>query len=115
MKAVNIFLGVDLRSGYGGLRELLKKHKISFDDLSREEVYIFVNRAKTSVKVLSYNHVVSYLRSCDTNRPFDIAALNEIPRAINANGTLNYDKALRLSLEARLLKSGRIKNLEILK
>lgn len=115
MRAVNIFMGADLRSGYSGLRDLLKKNKIDFNNLNSEEAYIFVNRSKTSLKVLSYNHVVSYLRSEDTNRPFDMEALNEIPRAFKADGTIDYNKALKLSLEARLLKSGRIKNLEILK
>lgn len=115
MKAVNIFLGCDLRSGYTGLRELLKKHKIAFDSLNPEEAYLFVNRAKTSVKVLSHNHVVSYLRSKDTNRPIDIEALNEIPKAFNNDGTIDYNKALKLSLEARLQRKGRVKTLEILK
>ena len=36
------------------------------------------------------------MKAADKQRPFDLNAVDEVPRAFDKNGTMNYAKALKL-------------------
>lgn len=114
MKTVHFFLGADLRSQHLGLIAIAKKANIDLLRLNAEEAVIFINSAKNKIKSFSYNGVVSYIKFDDPKRGIDMDALNEIPKAFDKNGTLNYTKALKASLEKRMLSRSRFKDLEVI-
>lgn len=107
MKAVEFFLGVNMCAQHNGLKKLAKKYKIDIDTLPSNSACVFISRDRRRIKVYASNGVLSYLRASDY-RPFDLSALNEFPKAFNTDGTLNYEKALRLRLEKEFSKKGPI-------
>ncbi len=114
MKAVNLFLGADLRSGHPGLTKLAKSRGIVLKELRKGEAVIFVNSKKDKMKAFAWNGVLSYIRFDDAKRSIDLSALDEFPRAFNADGSMDYTRALKASLEKRLARPGRVKELEVL-
>jgi hypothetical protein len=106
VKTVRVFLGADMRGAHVGLAAQAARHQVSLSKLGPQEAVIFINRARDRLKSYSFNGVISYVHFTD-KRAIDMAALNELPRAFNADGTLDYSKALRVALEKRLsLKQG---------
>lgn len=106
MKSVNIFLGADLRLGHDGLRKLAKSKNVLLSELNRDEAVIFINSARDKIKSYSWNGVVSYMRSKETNRPIDLMALDYLVKTFNPSGQMNYPAALRLALLKRLRLRG---------
>ena len=113
MKSVHVFFGVDMRSMHNGLEKLCLKHKVNLRELATNEAVVFINRAKDRVKTYSYNGVISYIKFEDSSRPFNMDAIDEIPKAFKKDGTLNYPKALKAALE-RKLKNRRFKEVEFI-
>lgn len=101
-RAVSIFMGADLRAGHVGLRALAQKHRVQLSALGSGECVVFINRARNKIKSYSFNGVISYVRFDDARRGVSIEALDELPRAFRSDGTLDYDRALRVSLEKKL-------------
>ena len=116
MKAVKFFFGADLRGGHDMLIKQAKKAGVDLKDLAPAEAAVFINRAKDKLKSFSYNGVMSYIRfPREENRRIDMMALNELARAFDSRGVLNYNKALRQSLIKRLMSPRSAeKTLEIL-
>ena len=105
MRAVEFFLGVNMCSQHDGLKKLAKKHKVDLDTLPARTACVFISRDRRRIKVYSANGVLSYLRAADY-RPFDLSALDKFPEAFDAEGNLNYEKALRLRLEKEFAQKG---------
>lgn len=114
MKAVKVILGADMRLMHDGLIKLAGKCKISLEDLKAGESVLFINRARDRLKAYSWNQVVSYVRFLDKNRVLDMTAIDEIPMAFSKDGTLDYNLALKRTLEKRLAKGRRFKEVEVL-
>lgn len=114
MKAVNLFLGADLRSGHPGLTKLAKSRGIVLKELRTGEAVIFINSKKDKMKAFAWNGVLSYVRFDDKKRAIDLSAIDEFPRAFDKDGVMDYAKALRASLEKRLARPGQIKDIEVL-
>lgn len=113
MKTVHVFLGSDLRSGHLGLAAQAQKNKVSLKELEKNEAVVFINRKKNKMKAYAYNGVLSYVRFDDPKRGIDLGALDEFPKAFDAEGQMDYSKALRAALEKKL-KVRRFGELEIL-
>lgn len=108
MKAVHVFLSVDMRKGHDGLIEYAKNRKVNLRELPDETAAVFINRQRDKMKTYSYNHVVGYMRS-EKHRPFDIAAVDHFAMAFKKDGTMDYSKALKARLEIALGKKGKLK------
>lgn len=103
MKAVNFVLGADLRSGHRGLRKQASTLRIDLGALPAGSAVVFINRARTMLKAYSYNGAVTHIRFDEgERRGIDMNALQEIPRSFAPDGTLDYTKAMRVSLTSRL-------------
>lgn len=108
MKTVHIFTAVDMRSGHDGLALYAKNKGVKLIEMEEETACIFISRNRLRMKAYSYNGVVSYIRAPDRNRPFDLNAVDEFPKAFDKNGVMNYAKALKEKLRKVMAKSGKL-------
>lgn len=102
MKCVNVFLDVDMRSGHQGLTIYAKKKGVDLRAMNNGHAVVFINRARNKMKCYSYNGVLSYYRSDDVKRPIDLTTIEMFPRAFSPDGSMDYNKALKASLEKQL-------------
>lgn len=102
MKTLSVFLAADMRMGHQGLMALAKSHKTGVKDLQKDEAFIFINRKRTMMKSYAWNHVVSFVRSVDINRPIDISCLDYLAKSFNSDGSMDYPRALKEMLEKKL-------------
>lgn len=108
MKAVHVFLAVDMRCGHDGLYLLAKSHGVDISKLGTENACVFISRDRLKMKTFSWNGVVCSIKSKDNKRPYDISALDEIAKAFDKNGAIDYPKALRARLEKVMASKGRL-------
>jgi hypothetical protein len=101
-KVIHVFLGSDLRAGHNGLFNQAKASGVKVKELPEGSAIIFINRKKNKLKSYAWNGVVSYIRSDETNRPIDLSVIDELPRAFDSNGRMDYAKALKATLEKKL-------------
>lgn len=114
MKSVQVFLGADLRSMHAGLKKLAASYGVHLDSLGKEEAVVFINSAKNKIKSYSYNGAICYIRFDDPKRPIDLNALDELPKAFNKHGTLNYTKALKAALIKQMKQNKKFKEMVVL-
>jgi len=113
MKTIQVILGVDMRQGHPGLIKLAAKKGINLDALDPQTAVIFIARNKMRMKAYSHNGVLSYMRSTDSKRPFDLNAIDEFPKAFSKDGKMDYAKALRAKLEKELSKKGKLEEKQL--
>lgn len=106
MKSVHVFTAVDMRYGIDGLVAYAKSKGVKLKELEEETACIFISRDRRRMKAYSYNNVVSYMKAEDKQRPFDLNAVDEFPRAFDKSGTMSYAKALRTQLMKVMAKKG---------
>lgn len=95
-----VFLNADLRGSHNALIALAAIHKMDLTKLQTNEAVVFINRARTLMKVFVTGNTFS-----STRRDFiDLDVVRHIPRAFGATGDFKYDEALRLSLTEKLAK-----------
>lgn len=95
-----VFLNADLRGSHNALIALAATHKMDLTKLQTNEAVVFINRARTLMKVFVTGNTFS-----STRRDYiDLDVVRHIPRAFGANGDFKYDEALRISLTERLAK-----------
>lgn len=98
-KLIRLFLETDMRLQHTGLRDLAAREGVHINALTKGEHVIFLNKAKTRVKLYSYNGVLSYLWNAKT--PLDLAAIQEIPNTF-ARGRFDMDAAMKTRLEKKV-------------
>lgn len=99
IRAIEVFVGVNMSKQHDGLAQVAKKYKVDITKLPEGAACVFISRDKCRMKVISWNGVLSYIRTLNRSRPFSMDALREFPRAFNVDGTFDYNKALKLNLE----------------
>lgn len=114
MKTSQAFVGADMRCSHQGLISIAEKYGAKLSALKPGEAFLFINSSKDRIKSLSWNGVLSYVNFQGTGRKLDLDAISEIPKAMGADGVMNYGKALRATLEKKL-GSKRFSELERLK
>lgn len=113
MRTVHVILGASMSGQHNSLEVQAQNEGIKLSTLKDGEAVVFINRKKDKMKAYSHNKVVSYVRFDDSRRGIDLSALDEIPRAFTSHGTLDYPKALRITLEKKL-KSRKFDTVEVL-
>jgi hypothetical protein len=103
MRVIQCFFDVDMRCAHDGLAVLAKVQKIDVAKLDAGEYVIFINTAKNRLKMFAPGGVVAYYRAHGGER-INLNTIPLIPRAFNATGRIDYDKALREVLEKQLAK-----------
>ena len=100
-RILQVFLNVDMRMAHDGLDEFSRHRSVDVSSLSAGQYVVFVNTSKDRIKVYASNNVVAYKR-LKKGQSFDLRVIQEIPRAFNANGALDMDKAIEDALKASL-------------
>lgn len=93
----------DLRSGHDGLAKIALKAGINPKTLEPGQFIVFLNRAKTAMKIYAANNLVVHYKS-PTNW-IDIRTFQFIPQAFSG-GKFNYSVALRRVIEIDFKKRG---------
>lgn len=99
---VKVFLDTDMRLQHKGLREIASSKKINLSNLDIGEHVIFINTKLNRIKMWSRGNIISYLYK-EKGR-IDLQYIGEIPKAFDAHGKVDFDKAVRINLEKRLAK-----------
>lgn len=104
-----VFINVSMANGHKGLAEIAKAHKIRIEKLEPGQFVLFINRARTKLKALASNDVLSYVNK---DERLTLEAIQYIPAAFGLKGRFSYDEALRMAIEESMAK-GQRKSLEI--
>jgi len=99
-KVIRVFLDADLRGQHNSLAKAAKKTKLNVENLVSGQYVVFVNRARDRIKIFAANNIIAYYKS--PSGRIDMHTIALIPQAFEGPSGLNYDKALRKSLEKRL-------------
>jgi hypothetical protein len=93
---LKIFINVDLRCAHKGLGALAQSQKIDVQRLSPGEFLMFMNRARSAVKILGASHLLVHLKS-GSNKAISEEALITIPRLFSGSD-FDFKRAARLDL-----------------
>lgn len=99
-RVIRCFLASDMRNGHLGLASLAKEAGVNVDKLEPGEYVAFVNSARDRLKVYAHNNVVAYFYKKGT--AIDLRAIAGIPQAFGGSGKMDYDAALKKTLEREL-------------
>lgn len=105
---LQIFHDTDLRNSHVGLSQIAKKHGIDVTKIRNKEHLLFLNAAKTKVKLYSSHGLVSYYLS--PSGKLNLHMIEELPSAFGAGG-FDFKKAERLALDKLLARKERRKKL----
>ena len=95
-------MGVDMRNQHNGLNRVAAGHKVNLANLAPAEHVIFINRQQDKVKVYSTDGSLLYKRK--EKGKIDSGFIEQIPKAFDAKGRLDWDKAEKLALDKKLNK-----------
>ena len=82
MIAVELYINCDLRCGHKGLREVLRKQKVT---LKEEQVAFFVNNNRTGIKAITWNGTLMYAKF---KEGMTLSSLNVFAEAVNGSGEI---------------------------
>lgn len=97
-KISQVFLGADMRCAHEGLSIVAKKYHIDTETLPDNHMLVFINSKRTIMKVFVAGNILAHVKRDNIS----LAAICEIPRAFSYKGTVDYDEALRISLEKHI-------------
>lgn len=99
------FLDVNLSKMVPGLTRICEEHGIHPDKRDYGELIIFMNTARTYLKVMACNRTRYPVIACHRlarGRVYDLAIVGEIPRAFKLDGTVDMSQALRKAVERHM-------------
>lgn len=102
-KILRVFLDTDMRKQHDGLFQVAADHKVNVKNLDPGEHVIFINSALNKIKIYSARGLLSYYRK-DKGK-IDLNLIEHIPESFNSFGVVEWKKAERTALEAKLGKS----------
>lgn len=87
---------------HDGLFLVAKKLKIDMRSLENQELIVFLNRAKTRMKVVGQSgNLIGYIRMPD-NRRIPLEAIQYLPQTFSAGGKIDIEAAIGKSVTDRL-------------
>jgi hypothetical protein len=96
---------VHMGLGHHGLTELAKKLKADPSKLEAEQLLLFINGAKDKLKIMGRKGTaIGYYKH--PRGKITMEALQYIPQAFGAKGTVDLDSAIKKALELQLLRKG---------
>lgn len=98
MKITRVYLDVDMRQNFDGLRKVMSKDKPSIGNSALSTTTLFINRKRTSFKMLADQFLVFY-KSNKGRIPLD--ALKYLPQSFGGS-EMEMNDAIRKSLEQKL-------------
>jgi hypothetical protein len=100
---VQVFQSVDMRYQHEGLEILAKQANIDVNKLEPGQYVVFINQAKTIVRLYAAHGVVAGIRLRDGQK-VDMRTIHLIPEAFNGTNRLDYDKVLKKAVEEALVR-----------
>lgn len=92
-RILRVVFNTDLRNNHDGLTTIAKRLKIDTSKLKPGEFVVFINTAKTALKLFAAGQVVAHFRM-PSYRKMDMRIIGLIPRFFNGR-ELKYDDALK--------------------
>ena len=96
MKITRVFLEVDMRMNFDGLREITNKHNTQ---TGPESTIVFLNKASTKFKVLRSNQYLVYYSN--GNKRIPLEALRDLPNTFGGS-EFEFSEAVKKSLLRKL-------------
>lgn len=94
--------GVNMGNSHDGLLDIAKEWGVKAASLSDQDVVMFINKKRNRLKVIGHGGaVIGYLK---TQERISLDAIKWIPATFHKAGRIDYDAALKISLEATLAK-----------
>lgn len=100
-KIARYFPDTNLINGHDGLTRIASKVGVRVDTLGKGEFLCFVNKRKTSVKLLANEGVICYLRLKKGH--INPMAIKHLPRYFNGS-TINYTEAIQAVMKQQFPK-----------
>lgn len=103
-KIIQVFLDSDMRNQFEGLTTLCANNKIKVPEKETGEFVVFINKRRNYLKILACNGTAHPVLAAykTPERIIDIRILSQIPRAFNATGKFDVDKATEVFLKGKL-------------
>ena len=99
-RLVRFFPETNLGNGHDGLAKIAMKHDVDVKNLSQGEYVVFLNKARTALKMYAPNFIVVHQR-LPQGAHVDLRVIERLP--LHFNGTkINYSAALRETVVAAL-------------
>ncbi len=110
-RVVQVFIGADLRGQHPSLTKLCRKNGIDVTTLLPGHYVIFINSKRNRLKVFAANNVLAYLKMPE-GQYLDMRTIQYIPQAFTASGNIDYNKALKETVEKALARKVRVSPLD---
>jgi len=96
-KLLRVFLNTHMGLGHNGLTSLAAQKRVSLPSLPTGEHVVFINRARTALKMYSPGNVVHYLK-LPPGQKLRMETVQHFPNSLGG-GEIQYGKALAASFE----------------
>ena len=90
-RIVRLFNGADMRAQHSGLKALARAKGVNLDQLDFGEHVVFLNAAKSRMKIFSCNGVLSYFYK--DKGEIDMGIIQEIPKTFDSTSGFDFRKA----------------------
>lgn len=101
-RIVAVIDNTNMSSSHDGLGRIARKLKIAIDTLERNDLIVFLNRAKTRMKVLGgAGSIIGYVRM-PKNQVLPLDAVQYLPEVFATTGKIDVAEAIKKSVTARL-------------
>lgn len=99
-KIIRVVFNTDLRNSHDGLTIIAKELKVNTNDLKPGQFVVFVNTAKTAIKIYAAGNTVVHFRP-PGGKKLNLKTIAMIPSYFNG-GEFKYDKALKDVIEREI-------------
>lgn len=100
-QVTQLFLGTDMRCGHEGLEKIAKKRGVNVSKIEAGTFIVFINAGKDRLKLYAANNVIAYYKTRKGER-LELGTIPLILRAFNSTGRIDYDAALKETIEKHL-------------
>jgi hypothetical protein len=106
MRIKLLILDIPMGLSFDGLGHIARELRCDPDDLSPQEVVMFLNKQRDKLKILGRNgskandivEVIGYIRA-PRGQPLSLDAIQFLPQTFHEKGRFDYSAALKLSLQ----------------
>jgi hypothetical protein len=102
-RIVQLILNADMRFRHNGLSDLAKKAGVEVENLSEGHFVVFINAKRNYLALYGARNLLACLK---LNRGhIDMEIIQTIPKIFMSKGRIDYDHALQILLEKKLIRS----------
>jgi hypothetical protein len=101
-KIIRFFPDTHLGQSHFGLSSIAREVGLDTKKLEPGEFYVFMNKAKTAVKIFTGNNIIAYYKHPEGRR-IELKTITLIPKYFSGK-SFQYEKALEEVIEKELMK-----------